>query len=184
MTGILILACWVLLMVYWRLSASSVKPAAERQTWSSRLARSPALLGFLLMIVAGVHPFGMVMIGQSALSASLGVAVCALGLFVSIWSRKTLGSNWSQDVELKHGHELVERGPYRYVRHPIYTGILLMALGTAIASGLLIEFLAFLCILVGFYIKLKQEETLLLTHFPDEYPAYKARVKAIVPFVL
>jgi protein-S-isoprenylcysteine O-methyltransferase Ste14 len=58
-----------------------------------------------------------------------------------------------------------------------------MVLGTAIASGLLVAFAGFLLILTGFCIKLKQEETLLLRHFPEEYPAYKARVKALVPYV-
>jgi len=106
-----------------------------------------------------------------------------VGLFAAIWSRKTLGSDWSRDVELKEGHQLVERGPYRFVRHPIYTSHLLMGLGTAIASGLLLAFAGLLSFFVGFWIKLKQEERLLLTHFPNEYPAYKARVKALVPFV-
>jgi protein-S-isoprenylcysteine O-methyltransferase Ste14 len=77
----------------------------------------------------------------------------------------------------------VERGPYRFVRHPIYTSHLLMGLGTAIASGLLVAFAGLVFFFIGFWIKLKQEEGLLLRHFPDEYPAYKARVKALVPFV-
>jgi protein-S-isoprenylcysteine O-methyltransferase Ste14 len=59
-----------------------------------------------------------------------------------------------------------------------------MVLGTALASGLLVAFAALLLILAGFYIKLRQEETLLLKHFPAEYPAYRTRVKALVPFLL
>jgi hypothetical protein len=109
LAGLLILACWVLLALYWQISARSVKPAKVRLGWTGRLTRSPAVLGFMLLIVAGAHPFGMAVIRHSALSAWLGVAVCALGLFVSIWARKTLGSDWSQNVELKQGHELVER---------------------------------------------------------------------------
>jgi protein-S-isoprenylcysteine O-methyltransferase Ste14 len=69
------------------------------------------------------------------------------------------------------------------VRHPIYTSHLLMGLGTAVASGLLLAFVGLLLFFIGFWIKLKQEESLLLSHFPDEYPAYKARVKALLPFV-
>jgi protein-S-isoprenylcysteine O-methyltransferase Ste14 len=69
------------------------------------------------------------------------------------------------------------------VRHPIYTSHLLMGLGTAVASGLLPAFVGFLLFFIGFWIKLKQEEDLLLSHFPEEYPAYKARVKALLPFV-
>jgi protein-S-isoprenylcysteine O-methyltransferase Ste14 len=184
LTGILILAFWVFLGVYWNISARSVKPAAEVQDWSGRLARMPIWLGYIVLIVIWVYPFGMVAIPRTAVSGALGVAICALGLLVSIWSRRALGSEWSRDVELKQGHKLVERGPYAFVRHPIYTGHLLMALGTAIGSGLLFGFAGLALFVVGFWIKLRQEERLLVRSFPDEYPAYQARVRALVPYVL
>jgi protein-S-isoprenylcysteine O-methyltransferase Ste14 len=169
--------------MYWNISARSSKPAAERQTWVGRFARLPVWLGYILLVAAWVHPFGPVIIQRTVITEYLGVAICALGLCAAIWSRKTLGADWSRDVELKQGHKLVERGPYRFARHPIYTSHLLMGLGTAIASGLLVAFAGFLFFFLGFWIKLKQEESLLITHFPDEYPAYKSRVKALVPFV-
>ena len=181
--GILILACWVSLGVYWNISARSIKSAAEQQSFTARLARMPVWLGFVLFLVAWIHPFGIVAILRSAFSDSVGVAICALGLFVAIWSRRALGSEWSQDVELKRGHKLVQSGPYRLMRHPIYTGHLLMGLGTAIASGWLIAFVGFASFAVGFWIKLKQEESLLLHSFPDEYPTYKMRVKALIPYL-
>ena len=183
-TGILILLCWVALVVYWNISARSVKSAAERQSRADRFARMPVWLGFILFIVAWVRPFGIVAIPRSALSSSLGVLICLLGLLVAIWSRKTLGAEWSQDVELKREHKLVQDGPYRYMRHPIYTGHLLMGLGTAIASGSLVAFAGFASFVLGFWIKLTQEESLLLRSFPDTYPAYKNRVRALIPFVL
>ncbi|MGO9239500.1 MAG: methyltransferase family protein [Bryobacteraceae bacterium] len=183
LTGILILACWVSLGLYWNISARSVKFAAERQNSLARLARMPVWLGFLLFIAACVHPFGPVAIRRTVFSDSIAVAVCVLGLFVAVWSRKVLGAEWSRDVELKEGHKLVERGPYRLMRHPIYTGHLLMGLGTAIASGFLIAFLGLASFAVGFWIKLNQEDRLLVRGFPDEYPAYKARVKALIPYV-
>lgn len=183
LAGILILVCWVLLIGYWNISASAVKSAAEPQSFIARLARMPVWLGFLLFIAAWAHPFGIVVIRRSVFSDSAGVAICAGGLFVAIWSRKTLGTEWGQDVELKRGHKLVESGPYRFMRHPIYSGHLLMGLGTAIASGLLIAFAGLASFAVGFWIKLNQEESLLLRSFPDEYPAYKMRVKALIPYV-
>jgi protein-S-isoprenylcysteine O-methyltransferase Ste14 len=181
--GMLILACWIVLILYWNISARSIKPVAESQTWSGRLARVPVWLGYILLVTAWVHPFGMRVIPNTFTAEYSGVAICAAGLFAAIWSRKTLGSEWSRDVELKQGHQLVERGPYRFVRHPIYTSHLLMGLGTAVASGLLLAFVGFLLFFIGFWIKLKQEEDLLLSHFSEEYPAYKARVKALLPFV-
>ena len=183
LAGILIVACWVSLGLYWNISARSIKCAAEQQSFAARLARMPVWLGFALFIAAWVHPFGPVVIRRTALSDSVAVAICALGLFVAIWSRKVLGAEWSQDVELKQGHKLVERGPYSFMRHPIYTGHLLMGLGTATASGLLVAFVGLASFVVGFLIKLNQEESLLRRGFPDEYPAYKARVKALIPYV-
>ena len=184
LTGIVILACWVSVALYWNISARSIKSAAERQNFVARLARMPVWLGFILFIAAGIYPVGMVVIQRTVFSDFVAVAICALGSFVCIWSRKTLGAEWSQDVELKQGHKLVERGPYSLMRHPIYTGHLLMGLGTAIASGLLIAFAGLVSFVVGFWIKLNQEERLLLRCFPDEYPAYKARVKALIPYLL
>lgn len=183
LAGILSLVCWVLLVVYWNVSARSVKPAAEPQSLAARLARMPVWLGFGLLLVAWARPFGIAAIRRTALSDSVGVAICAFGLFVAIWSRKTLGTEWSQDVELKRGHKLVQGGPYRFMRHPIYTGHLLMALGTAIASGLLVAFAGLAAFAVGFWIKLNQEESLLLRSFPDDYPAYRTRVKALIPYL-
>ena len=183
LAGVAILVCWVLLVLYWNLSAGSIKAAAEPQDFASRLARLPVWLGFVLFVMAWAYPFGPVAIPRTVASQSIGVAICALGLFVAIWSRKTLGVEWSQDVELKQGHKLIERGPYRFMRHPIYTGHLLMGLGTAIASGLLIAFVGVISFVIGFWVKLRQEECLLLRGFPDEYPAYQSRVKALIPYL-
>ena len=182
-TGILILACWVALTVYWNISAGSIKSAAEPQNFAARLARMPVWLGFALFIAAWAYPSGPVAIRRTVVSDSIGVAICVLGLFLAIWSRKVLGAEWSRDVELKQGHKLVEGGPYRLVRHPIYTAHLLMGLGTAIASGSLLGFAGLASFAAGFWIKLNKEERLLQRGFPDEYPAYKARVKALIPYV-
>ena len=181
---ILVIVCWVLVVVYWNISARSVKSAAEPQSRAARLARMPVWLGFVLLLAAWAHPFGIGAIRRTVLSDSMGVAICAFGLFLAIWSRKTLGTEWSQDVELKRGHKLVQGGPYRFMRHPIYTGHLLMGLGTAIAAGSLVAFTGLASFAVGFWIKLNQEERLLLRSFPDQYPAYRARVKALIPYLL
>lgn len=182
-TGILVLACWAFLWVYWNISARSIKPAAEQQSFAARLARMPVWLGFVLFIAAWVHPSGPDAIRRTVVWDSIAVAICVMGLLLAIWSRKVLGAEWSQDVELKQDHRLVERGPYRFMRHPIYTGHLLMGMGTAIASGLLVAFAGLASFAGGFWIKLSQEERLLLRSFPEEYPAYKARVKALIPYV-
>ena len=87
-------------------------------------------------------------------------------------------------MTFKQDHEWIERGPYRFARHPIYTGMLLLCVGTALARGRLGAWVGVGLFCVGLWIKLRQEEALMLRHFPDEYPGYRKRVKALVPFVV
>ena len=110
--------------------------------------------------------------------------LCIAGLLFCFWARAALGRNWSGTVTLKEGHELIQRGPYRLVRHPIYTGLLAMFLATAIAYGRLGGFVGVLIAFASFWIKLIGEEKLMLQQFPDQYAAYQERVKRIIPFVL
>jgi protein-S-isoprenylcysteine O-methyltransferase Ste14 len=178
LTGIMILACWVSIALYWKINSRSVKPALEKQDFNDRVARMPVWLGFVLFIVAWVYPAGPVVMRRTILSDSVAVAICALGSLLAIWSRKTLGAEWSRDVELKQGHKLVERGPYGLMRHPFTPPICYGA-----RERPLIGFAGLASFVVGFWTKLTQEEGLLLRSFPDEYPAYRARVKALVPYV-
>ena len=179
-------ACWVLFVLYWGISARSVKPVAERQNWRGILAHKllTFLGGLLLLWPKPPRPLEVRLMPHPALAGWLGVAVCVLGLLGAIWSRKTLGANWSSLVLFKQEHELVQKGPYRFVRHPIYSRILLMCLGSAISAGRLGSWLGLPLLFAGFWIKLRQEEVLLTRYFPTEYPAYKTRVKALIPLVL
>jgi protein-S-isoprenylcysteine O-methyltransferase Ste14 len=110
--------------------------------------------------------------------------LCLVGVAFCFWARAVLGRNWSGTVTLKENHELIVRGPYRLVRHPIYTGLLAMALATAIQRGDIGGILGFLLIAVSFWIKSTHEEEVMLKQFPDQYPAYRERVKRIIPFIL
>jgi|WetSurMetagenome_2_1015567.scaffolds.fasta_scaffold197169_2 protein-S-isoprenylcysteine O-methyltransferase Ste14 len=182
---ILVFVCWFGLSFYWKVSARKTKAAAQAQAMKSRLARFPVWLGFLLLTVAGVYPsWGAVQGANSAGAAWLGVILCAIGTIFAIWSRRTLGDGWSQDVELKQGHRLVIQGPYNVVRHPIYAAHLLIVLGSAITFGSWLGYAAVASFFVGFRVKIIQEEELLLRSFPNEYSEYRARVKALIPWVL
>ncbi len=183
--GSIISTCWIVFFVYWVIHAWTVKAAAKRQSWLKNMAhRAPIGLGYLLLLVSDLpKPLSNALISESVFTRSLGAVICISGLFGAIWSRNTLAGNWSSNVEFKQGHELVERGPYRFVRHPIYTSLLMMSLGTMIAANRVGALAGLVCVFAGVWIKLRQEEKLLLQHFPDDYPAYKERVKALVPFV-
>lgn len=181
----LISLCWIVFLVYWLVSALSTKKTSERLSWVGRIVhRIPTFFGALLLFRPDLVPaLDGPVVPHSVIPQAIAVTLCVLGLLGAIWSRRTLAKNWSGEVVFKEQHELVERGPYRWVRHPIYTSLLLMALATALASGRLGSFLGFLLLVAGLVIKSQMEESLLLRHFPDSYAAYKARVKALVPFI-
>jgi protein-S-isoprenylcysteine O-methyltransferase Ste14 len=185
-SGPIIIGCWIIFIVYWAISAFGQKPMAEQKGFlSSLIYRIPLTLGgFLLWCPKFSGLLNLRLTPHTDLARVTGAVVCIFGLLVTIWSRWTLGGNWSSEVAFKKGHELVKTGPYRFARHPIYTGLLLMCLGTAIVVGQFHSWLGFLLLCIGVWIKLKQEETLLLQHFPDEYPAYRKQVKALVPFLI
>ncbi len=87
-------------------------------------------------------------------------------------------------MTFKQDHELIKTGPYQFVRHPIYTGVLTMCLGSVAFDGRLQAWLGFALMFLAFWIKLRQEEALMLQHFPNDYPAYKNQVKALIPFIV
>jgi protein-S-isoprenylcysteine O-methyltransferase Ste14 len=185
-TDHIIIACWWIFFVVWLIAAFRAKRTAERQSLESALAhRIPVGVGWWLLLVpkwAGFLAYQVV--PRTALSQILGAVLCVLGLTFTLWARQTLAGNWSSNVTFKQDHELIRTGPYRVVRHPIYTGLLAMCLGTAIQIGQLRGAFSLLLVAFGFWIKLSQEERLLLRHFPDAYPAYQREVPALVPFIV
>lgn len=120
----------------------------------------------------------------SPLLDAVAIVLVAGGLAFTAWARMTLGANWSGSVVFKEDHELVVAGPYALARHPIYTGLLAMLLGTAVAYAEPEAVGAFVVALVVFYVKSRREEALMTRHFPDAYPAYRRRVKALIPYLL
>jgi protein-S-isoprenylcysteine O-methyltransferase Ste14 len=106
----------------------------------------------------------------------------AIGIGLAIWARVFLGRNWSPRPAVKEHHELVTTGPHAFVRHPIYTGILVAAFGTAL-TGAVFGTAVFIFASIIFLSRIGKEEKIMLELFPNEYPAYQARTKRLVPFV-
>jgi protein-S-isoprenylcysteine O-methyltransferase Ste14 len=112
-----------------------------------------------------------------------GLGLVIAGAAIAVWARALLGSNWSATVTLKRGHELVRRGPYALVRHPIYSGLLLGVLGTALALGEVRGIVAFAVAFIDWGIKSATEERFLVDQFYGSYVRYRAEVKRLIPFV-
>lgn len=170
-------ACWAVFVLYWLISAPWTKVAAEKQSvWSALSHRIPLGCSYVLLVSMRLPPpMNLPITPHVGWTGAMGASVCVLGLFMTLWARWTLGGNWSSNVTFKQGHELIRTGPYRWVRHPIYTGLLVMALGTALDIGQLRCWLALPLMATAFLIKLKQEEKLLLRHFPQEIRFTKSR---------
>jgi len=181
-----ILALWIAWALYWLVSAVGNKRARRRESLASRLAYALPLIAGGVLIgwaqVPGAAVLGLRLWPRSALPYAIGLVMLIAGLAFSVWARVHLGANWSGAVTLKEGHELVRTGPYRLVRHPIYSGILAGVLGTVLCSGTVGAALGFAIIAGALLGKLRLEEALLREAFPDEYPRYCAAVPALIPF--
>jgi protein-S-isoprenylcysteine O-methyltransferase Ste14 len=183
----IIRACWIAFVAVWLVAAVSTKRTVYRESRAQRLRYWVLLVIAYLLLVHGrqlPYPLNLRVIPHAALIAWAGALLCMAGLAVAVWARVILGRNWSGVVTLKKGHELVERGPYRFVRHPIYTGILTMFFATALVQGHVAGFAGVLLTFASFWIKLGREEKLMLQQFPERYAAYQHRAKRIIPFVL
>jgi protein-S-isoprenylcysteine O-methyltransferase Ste14 len=182
----IVVGCWIFFFAYWIISAQQVKATAERQSlWASLAHRLPLGASYYLLFAWFLPPpMNLSVTSHADWAMAIGSLICVLGLGMTLWARRTLAGNWSSVVTFKQGHELIRRGPYRFVRHPIYTGLLTMCLGSAANIGRLRAWLALPLMLAALAIKLRQEEVLMLQHFPDEYPAYRKQAKALVPFVI
>jgi protein-S-isoprenylcysteine O-methyltransferase Ste14 len=112
-----------------------------------------------------------------------GFAITVAGVAVAIWARLYIGRNWSGTVTVKQDHELVRNGPYALVRHPIYSGLALAILGTALAVGEVRCLLAFVLVVFEFKRKSSLEERFMIEQFGAKYVRYRREVKALVPFV-
>jgi protein-S-isoprenylcysteine O-methyltransferase Ste14 len=177
---------WEALGLVWLVGLAFTKRTVRSQPEGARFFHlALASLGFFLL---GSRYFDTGWLGNRILPATpelqlAGLAVTIAGCLFAIWARLTLGSNWSSRATVKAGHELITTGPYSIARHPIYTGLLVAAAGTAIAEGEMRCVLGFVLIVLALTVKMSQEERLMLQTFPEAYPAYRHRVKALIPGV-
>ena len=177
--------CWAAWLVFWIAMSFATKQTAERGgLLAYRLvALAVFALSYALGRLLGVSIRSMPWHERPAIGVLAALIVLA-GAAFSVWARLILGRNWSAEITFKRGHELIESGPYRLARHPIYTGMIAMALGTAIAYGRPIGLMVFLSLCGALWWKAREEEAVMSRHFPSEYADYRARVRAIIPFVL
>jgi protein-S-isoprenylcysteine O-methyltransferase Ste14 len=178
-------ALWTLFCAYWLISAFKRKKTKHRETWLQRF-------GYILLPAAAFYfllqpraRFGWLrerFVPAGPAGEWIGVFLAAAGMGIAVWARWHLGANWSGAVTLKEGHELIRTGPYRVIRHPIYTGILLALLGTmAVVVGEMRGLFAVGIAWLSFYIKARREESFLSQEFGSSFADYKQRTGMFLP---
>jgi protein-S-isoprenylcysteine O-methyltransferase Ste14 len=177
--------CWGAWALLWLVMSFSAKRTVERPggmwSWPAGLA---AVAIYLTFRAAAGRSWDHQLGSTPPSIQVLAVVVVVAGLAFCAWARLGLGGNWSGSVVLKERHELIQTGPYGLARHPIYTGMLAMVVGSVLDFPAAVSYVGLVAIVVLFFFKSRREERLMLQHFPDEYAAYRSRVKALIPFVL
>jgi protein-S-isoprenylcysteine O-methyltransferase Ste14 len=179
-------AVWILMLIVWVAGALTAKRTARTQSAGSRAIQvSLFALAFLLLFNDSLRfgPLGRRFVPRSSAVDSIGLVLTIAGVAFAICARFYLGRNWSGTVTVKQDHKLIRSGPYAVVRHPIYTGVALALLGTAIAVGEIRGLAATGVALIGMRLKSRLEEEFMTEQFGAEYEQYRKDVKAMIPFV-
>jgi protein-S-isoprenylcysteine O-methyltransferase Ste14 len=177
-------AMWGIWGGYWLISAIRTKSTRQHPSSAERISYLvPMVMGLVLFTKRKVEWLNQPIIPQNDETLQFAIALVAAGLGFSIWARWHLGSNWSASVTVKEQHDLIRTGPYAWVRHPIYTGMLAGGIGTAIAYGELRAFVGLALITAGFIRKMQIEELRMKETFGEQYDKYKAQVCALIPYV-
>jgi protein-S-isoprenylcysteine O-methyltransferase Ste14 len=172
-----VLIAWLVFVAVWLLASFGVKRGSRGA--GSVWPRLIAITAFV--VVRFVKPESLKVHG--VVWHAVGAGLTIAGISLAIWARFYLGRNWGMPMSQKNDPELVTSGPYRFVRHPIYSGILLAAVGTALVTTLWV--LVGAVALAGLFVySARVEEKTMSSSFPDAYRSYRARTKMLIPFVL
>lgn len=193
----IILISWATFLLVWGVNAFNVKRDIKGggffglmlRFWLMRLVGAAVIIFVVFRIITGKSHYSnftpLVFHSLFMLPVTLGwiaALLSVLGVAFAIWARVHLGRNWSSSPAIKEKHELVTSGPYAFVRHPIYTGVILMAIGSAL-TGIIFGIVVLPVVFVVFIRRIDKEEKIMLELFPIEYAAYQKRTKRLVPFV-
>ena len=180
---------WGILIIYWFISGITAKKSSFKETIYTQFIFYWLPLILAIYLLGPDERFGNSLIkgnfvSNSNLTGAIGLSLCYLGLAIACWSRYLLGKNWSVSVQKKEDHELIKNGAYKLIRHPIYSGLILMFLGNAIIVGTWRGLIGVLIVSVSFWFKLKKEEKWLIDLFGNKYQEYILKTKALVPWLL
>jgi protein-S-isoprenylcysteine O-methyltransferase Ste14 len=177
---------WIVHVLAWFAAAVFSKKTQQMQTDGDRLLQSMWIWASAILLFGRNFtstPLGLRFVPETSATILTGLVMVFAGGVVAWWARLIIGRNWSASVQIKQDHELVQRGPYRFVRHPIYTGFLLSLAGTAIVIGQWRGVLACALAFIGWVVKSRQEEAFMTQQFGAKYDEYKRHTKALIPLI-
>jgi protein-S-isoprenylcysteine O-methyltransferase Ste14 len=170
---------WLFLFAFWLVAAKFVYPTKVRESfWQRQTHVLPLYFGFYLIFDhRWWGPMHHLLYDNDAIRYG-GDVITFIGVFYAIWARVTLGRYWSGIITLKHGHRLIRTGPYRFTRHPLYTGFVIGVIGSAIASARIDAWIGAAIAVASLIFKLRREEKLLTGEFGEEYLQFRRDVPA------
>jgi protein-S-isoprenylcysteine O-methyltransferase Ste14 len=186
LSNTLIVVLWVIWLVVWTGAAFFVKRTQRKEPLGIMLyERVPVVAGFLMLVLARWLPVALThrVMSEGPALALGALALVMAGMLFAYWARVHLGRNWSGEVIVKVGHTLITSGPYRWVRHPIYGGMTLALVGTALATGAPYGFTGSALIVIGFLVRVNLEEALMRETFPSAYDRYSRHTARLIPGV-
>jgi protein-S-isoprenylcysteine O-methyltransferase Ste14 len=182
--GIIIRDLWIFFGLYWLVASINVNKMRRREPWSQRIVFLLVFAASCELIMHGAARFGILnyrFVPLQPWIEWLGVALTAAGIAFAIWARNHIGKYWSASVSLREGHQLIRSGPYARIRHPIYSGILLAAVGTVLWAGKCGALLVLGVALIAVVVKARKEEALLAGEFGPAFDEHRRRTGFLLP---
>src|SRR5690348_13960476 len=178
---------WIAFLLYWRIRAAGTKSNQRAERAAAPILRTLVFVIVIVLLSVPRIPLPWLYLElwpQGLGPFWIGAAVTVASLLFAVWARHYLGKNWSSEVTIKQGHELITTGPYALVRHPIYTGILGGFPGAAIALSQVRGVIVFIQVFLVFWAKLRMEEEWMRSQFGETYTTYAHQTAAPVPYLV
>ena len=169
--------------VYWSIAARDSAPTKTSESKWSRGLHLTLVNGGVLLLILPVPGLTRRFLPVGNFLVVAGLIIEAAFILLAVWARRSLGSNWSGEVRVATGHQLIRSGPYRYIRHPIYTAVLGMYCGVALVSGEIHAPIALVIVALAYWRKIRMEERAMSETFGAGHEAYRRETWALVPFL-
>jgi protein-S-isoprenylcysteine O-methyltransferase Ste14 len=175
---------WVVFLIYWFMGAIKTRPTRLRESFAYRCSiLLIEVAGFVLLFAdsAGIGWLGNKFLPRTLASALLGVALTWLGVGLAIWARYHLAEYWSARITLKEDHQLIRTGPYSRLRHPIYSGVILAAIGSALLIDKWRGVVGVCLVVIGYCLKAGKEEKMLSQQFGNAFQEHREHTGFLIP---